>query len=326
MSDQKSLEKLSEEELKEKYNLFLFHLSELLHNLVVDFSQKNIDLDYSLESLNKVEKYLIEEKIDKDEDVCYDLSCYLGEVVKRNYEGKWKLSLDKNNDELNYGLPVIYGHSKYNIEFSPFRVFNMFIKKNNRSEGYFIARIENHINPVNLDLSDLPTEIDPNNNSVKKKKPYYGNLANKIRFDKVKKVIKGLKSNLIIHGGVSSEDINHLEKEIGLSLSHSYKWFLTEFGALDIFGEEKILGISKDDSFSSLQKTIEYWEKGLPRYCIVIQDCDEWIYCLNTNKLKKDEMSIVSWDLEEGLSGELWSDFGKFLMETLIEAEMTYKK
>jgi len=95
----------------------------------------NYNADYSLNGLKYVELLLMQIKpdIEKDADLLTDSALYIGETVKRTFNTKWDISVDKNN-AARYGQPVITGHGNCQ-DFYPFVEINNFIAK--PAIGYF---------------------------------------------------------------------------------------------------------------------------------------------------------------------------------------------
>jgi hypothetical protein len=154
-----SLENLSQEELEEKFEMFIFNMSDYLEQIIEIAKEKNINLDYSMESLPFLEEYLIKNKITIN-DIDYDsASAYLGQVLRKNYGGKWICNLDKENNSLYYGYPVITGHTKYDVLFSPFHVIKAFLLRH--KNNLLTTAIESDISPTEIDWSKFPTEEEP---------------------------------------------------------------------------------------------------------------------------------------------------------------------
>ena len=57
-------------------------------------------------------------------------------------------------------------------------------------------------------------------------------------------------------------------------------------------------------------KTLEYRNYGLANNLIVVENCDEWLYCIDVNTEK-----IVAWDRMNGVLGERYSTFLEFLID-----------
>lgn len=151
-----TVENLSKEELQEKFELFLFNMDDILEAFVDKLESKGITLDYSLNSLTLLESYLSENKVTIKDDDYNDASEYLGEVVRLKYGGKWICNLDDKDNSLYYGYPVIAGHSKFDVLFSPFHSVRIYLIR--PRENHFKIAIESDINPEPLNLDRFPTE------------------------------------------------------------------------------------------------------------------------------------------------------------------------
>lgn len=121
-----------------------------------------------MESLEELERYIREEKVDfknpSDEALSERTNCwyYLGEVVRITFGGGWQFSMNEENTA-NWGDYVIEGHSPVpGVEFEPLGLVRGFIGRGCRL-GTFRRAIMAHVTIDEDDfLADLPTEIDPN--------------------------------------------------------------------------------------------------------------------------------------------------------------------
>jgi hypothetical protein len=118
---------LSQEEWQEKFENFLFNIDEYLENIIDKGNIQGYNFDYSLNSLNDIESYIIKNNTTVNDDDYNDLAAYLGEVIRLKYGGKWICNLDNVNNSLYYGFPVIEGHSIPDVLFSPFHLIKAFI-------------------------------------------------------------------------------------------------------------------------------------------------------------------------------------------------------
>ena len=75
-------------------------------------------------------------------------------------------------------------------------------------------------------------------------------------------------------------------------------------------GGVEILGISKMNKAVFKDKTLEYRNHGLSNNLIVVESCDEWLYCIDV-----DTEKVVSWDRINGVLGERYATF----LECLID-------
>ncbi len=151
-----SLKDLKKEELKEKFDNFLFNLDECLAVFINKLNNKGYTLDYTIDSLDSLEKYIINEKIETNEDDVNDSGCYFGEVVRRKYGGRWVCSLN-NKDSMFYSKPVIIEHTEpEDLELSPIDDVQTLIIR--PRQHHFKTIIEGHINPEEIDWAEFPDE------------------------------------------------------------------------------------------------------------------------------------------------------------------------
>lgn len=151
-----SLKNLTKKELEEKFEMFIFNMDDCLEQFIEKAEEKEVILDYSISSLKLLENYLSENKTTVDDDDYNDAASYLGEVIRKNYNGQWICNLDKENNSLYYGFPVITKHVNYDILYSPFHVIKAFLLRH--KENLFTTSIESQLNPQKIDLSDLLNE------------------------------------------------------------------------------------------------------------------------------------------------------------------------
>lgn len=122
-------------------------------------------------------------------------------------------------------------------------------------------------------------------------------------------------------GGISESKIVEIEKALEVTLPASYKWFLRNYGSGGIFGVD-ILGAGKlpnpnvVTNTERLRRTVD-----LPDKFVVVEDVDEFYYCLDTAELEGDECPVVAWDRTAGFSGKRADFFGQFLMNSFMDAK-----
>lgn len=90
---------------------------------------------------------------------------------------------------------------------------------------------------------------------------------------------------------VTDEIIEKAESFLEIRLPHSYVEYIKKYGHGGIGGFE-ILGVGKNGAMVFVETTLEYRNQGLPHELVVIENCDEWLECIDCNTGK-----IISWDL-----------------------------
>lgn len=126
-------------------------------------------------------------------------------------------------------------------------------------------------------------------------------------------------------GGTTDNIVKQIEKKLNVTLPESYKWFLMNYGSGGIFGVN-ILGIGKSNSPIVVTETTEYRKYGLEQNLVIIEDCDEYVYCLDTRELIDGECPVVSWDQDVGFDCIEANNFNDFLLERLSEAKESWEK
>ena len=150
---------LTKEELEDKFNNFIFNIDDYLESIIDKADEQGCNLDYSLRSLNDLEKYLSENNTDKDSDDVNDAAAYFGEVVRKNFGGTWKCSLNMETNSMYYGKPVITNYTDpEDLELSPFESVLFYLIE--PTENHFLGIIENDLDFDGLNLNDIPTEED----------------------------------------------------------------------------------------------------------------------------------------------------------------------
>jgi len=111
-------------------------------------------------------------------------------------------------------------------------------------------------------------------------------------------------------GGVSIEKVKDVEKELKIILPEEYKWFLSKYGngGLDNLS---VLGVSKSPVAPCIRITKELRSKGLIDNCVVIENCDEWYYCIYLGIDTKEMVygNIFSWTKR----GTIKKEYGTFI-------------
>ena len=69
-----NLREKSKVELQELFDMFLFRIGERMERLIDATRKSGINLDYSLESLNEIETFVLQKGIDRNHDLYDDIA------------------------------------------------------------------------------------------------------------------------------------------------------------------------------------------------------------------------------------------------------------
>lgn len=116
-------------------------------------------------------------------------------------------------------------------------------------------------------------------------------------------------------GEVSDDDITKAEEALELSFPQEYKGFVKKFGSGGICGVE-ILGVEGSEYASVVESTIRYRKLGLPNKYIVIENVDDFVYCLYTMA----EYPVVRWDDVSKREIKRYNSFDEYLQDSFQEA------
>lgn len=137
-----------------------------------------------------------------------------------------------------------------------------------------------------------------------------------VKYSALQEFIKQYGKDNDFTGGVSEDKVKETEQKLLVSLPESYKWFLRNYGYGGLFGVEIIgygfTGPAVVDATKGHQK---YYD--LINGLVVIEDIDEFAYCLDTNKMKDGECPVIMWDNQEGYGRTLAVNFLDYLIERL---------
>lgn len=113
------------------------------------------------------------------------------------------------------------------------------------------------------------------------------------------------------HTDVNDQMLREAERRLGIKIPEEYECFLKKFGHGGIGGVE-ILGVGKNGSLIFEHETLKYRTYGLPNEMIVIENCDEWIYCVNSNNGK-----VVMWSKGNTGYSEVFNSFETYLYDRI---------
>ncbi len=116
-------------------------------------------------------------------------------------------------------------------------------------------------------------------------------------------------------GEVSDDDIKKVEKTLEVRFPTEYKEFVKKYGSGGICGVD-ILGVEGADYASVVESTDCYRKLGLPNKYIVIENVDEFVYCLNT----VEEYNVVRWDDMSKREVIRYTTFDEYLQDSFQEA------
>lgn len=116
-------------------------------------------------------------------------------------------------------------------------------------------------------------------------------------------------------GKASEETIKKAENRLGVTFPPQYREYVKNYGAGGICGV-RISGIEKENHASVVEDTESYREFGLPKKYIVIENVDEFIYCLST----VEEYKVIRWDRTTKEEIKRYNTFGEYLQDMFQEA------
>lgn len=160
-----SKKELNKKQAMEDFDLFLFHIDDYLDELVEKAQTQGFNLDYSLESLINLAKYIRKNKIINDRYHIADFAncwVYLGEVFRRTAPSAyWTINLD-NIQNMNYGLYFLTGYDEEMSEFIPILYVNNFTLSSieDLDNRFFYELIEFELNTIIPNLDEFQTEED----------------------------------------------------------------------------------------------------------------------------------------------------------------------
>ncbi|MGG0386292.1 SMI1/KNR4 family protein [Priestia filamentosa] len=112
----------------------------------------------------------------------------------------------------------------------------------------------------------------------------------------------------------SEEAITKTENRLKASFSSEYREYVKKYGSGGICGVE-ILGVEGEDFASVVEDTERYRELDLPKKYIVIEDVDEFIYCLST----VERYNVIRWDQTSKEEIERYTTFHEYVQDSFQE-------
>lgn len=127
-------------------------------------------------------------------------------------------------------------------------------------------------------------------------------------------------------GGVDKKQVDYVQNILQLKLPESYKSFLTNYGSGGLFGVD-ILGVASSNIASVVIKTERYRDLGMSGNLVVIEDIDEYAYCLDTSNMENSECPVIAWHRQGGLDDyHTAKNFYEFLSQRLLDAKEAWEE
>ena len=114
------------------------------------------------------------------------------------------------------------------------------------------------------------------------------------------------------HVSVTMQEIKAAERKLAISIPKQYVDFLFNYGHGGIGGVE-VIGMGKTGMMLFVEETEKYRQYGLPKNFLVVEDCDEWVYCIDCNTGK-----VVSWS--DGIIKNCYQSFEDYLEDRFSDA------
>lgn len=129
--------------------------------------------------------------------------------------------------------------------------------------------------------------------------------------DLIKKINQYETKGDFTHAPVSNEMIGLVEDELNVTIPEDYKAFLKIYGHGGIGGIE-VFGVGKNGIAVFEKQTLKYRSYGLPLNMVVLENCDEWLYCLNCAN-----GTVESWSMADQKLIEEYDSFDAYLSDRL---------
>jgi len=122
-------------------------------------------------------------------------------------------------------------------------------------------------------------------------------------------------------GPISEVDIQGIEAALGVMLPEDYKWFLRTYGYGGCLGIEIEGGALNGVTPGVVQETKFRREVGLPHHLVAIENCDEYICCLDTSKMKDGFCPVVGCEFDGDYPLPKGDSFLEFFYQRLLDSE-----
>lgn len=131
--------------------------------------------------------------------------------------------------------------------------------------------------------------------------------------DKIKEIISTYENDKdFSYTKPTQKMLSDAQKRLGIKLPNDFLWFLNTYGSggiqFDIFGVVK-------DQLEFVEETERYRKLGMPKNLLVIQNCDEWVDCVNA-----DNGVIVKWSQGFGIAETQYGSFCEYFLDELEDS------
>lgn len=127
-------------------------------------------------------------------------------------------------------------------------------------------------------------------------------------------------------GGVDEKQVDFVQETLEVNLPASYRWFLNNYGSGGLYGVD-ILGVAKSNTATVVLETKNYRDLGMGEHLVVIEDIDEYAYCLDTSNMDNNECPVIAWNKQGGLDNyNTAENFYEFLSQRLLDAKEAWEE
>ena len=112
----------------------------------------------------------------------------------------------------------------------------------------------------------------------------------------------------------TAEELSEAKERLGFAIPEEYAWFLKTFGHGGVFFE--FLGYGINGNALLVEKTLYERQFGLPKELLVIENCDEYVVCIDSLNGR-----VVSWSKhdKDGVIA-VADDFYQYFMDRIENA------
>ncbi|ASW74469.1 hypothetical protein IQ37_13335 [Chryseobacterium piperi] len=143
---------------QENFQEWIFYIGDKMDSFTEDFAhENNLILDYSIQSLDDIEKWIIKKYKDEDEliedhKILDLLTIYIGETLRKHIGGKWAMDTE-NEDNAFYMMPVLTSPDFKGVKYkSPMTYATASI---DRQQGNYISTIlKNNMNDMSIPIKE----------------------------------------------------------------------------------------------------------------------------------------------------------------------------